>query len=154
MENGVINRLDDHMHYTYSVYPSSRAIKSKIDMNFYQKPIYNYELKCENDPNRSLETLFSQIEGKDAISTWTKMINAFAQFAVTALVLILVVPIASGKGTFICTPLTFIVVAGLFMKPLLLCYSAADELEVEVSSIQIPEWINDCIDSNVELNLQ
>ena len=53
----MLNSLDHHKHYTYSVWPSSYAVKSKVDLKFYQRPIYNYRLECAADPERSMETL-------------------------------------------------------------------------------------------------
>ena len=53
-ENGVLDFLDEHLHYTYSVWPSSRAVKGNVNMNFYQKPIYNYKLECELSTEKSL----------------------------------------------------------------------------------------------------
>ena len=73
--------------------------------------------------------------------------------AVTALIIILVVPICSGKGTFVCTPIAFITVAGIFVKPLILSWDAASELELEAASIKVPDWINQCVDSNVVVDL-
>ena len=69
------------------------------------------------------------------------------------MIIILVVPIASGKATFVCTPIAFIVVAGIFAKPILLSYQAASELEQEAASLRVPDWINECIDSNVDVDL-
>ena len=55
LENGLINVMDDWNHYTYSFFPSSE-IKKDIPMKFYQKPIYNYKLECDNEPGRDITT--------------------------------------------------------------------------------------------------
>ena len=81
------------------------------------------------------------------------MLSSYAQLAVAALIVILVVPITSGKATFVCTPIAFITVAGMFVKPLILSYDAATELEKEAASLVVPDWINDCIDSNVYVDM-
>ena len=102
-----------------------------------------------------MDTLFEAIETKGTISSWTKMLDTFSSFAVAGLVIILVVPLASGKGkgTVVCTPIAFIVVAGLFVKPIMLSYKAASELEQEAASLRVPDWINECIDSNVDVDM-
>ena len=33
------------MHYTYSIYPSSEAVKKEIPLSVYQRPIVNFKLK-------------------------------------------------------------------------------------------------------------
>ena len=43
--------------------------------------------------------------------------------------------------------------AGLFVKPIMLGYQAASELEQEAASLRVPDWINECIDSNVDVNM-
>ena len=46
-ENGVLDNLESLRSYSYSIWPTSVATKSQIEMKFYQKPIYNYKLQCE-----------------------------------------------------------------------------------------------------------
>ena len=43
--------------------------------------------------------------------------------------------------------------AGIFVKPLILSWDAASELELEAASIKVPDWINQCVDSNVVVDL-
>ena len=45
LENGVLTRLDDQPHTSYSFYPSS-ALKKEVPMNFYLKPLKNFKLEC------------------------------------------------------------------------------------------------------------
>ena len=45
LENGVLTRLDDTMHTSYSFFPSS-FIKKEVDMKFYQLPFPNFKLSC------------------------------------------------------------------------------------------------------------
>lgn len=61
-ENHVVSLLDEHLHTTYSYWPSLYEAKSSIKMSFFQKPIYNYRLKCELDPNKTMDTLLESIE--------------------------------------------------------------------------------------------
>ena len=35
LENGLLTRLDHARHYTYSIYPSSAAVKKEVQMNMY-----------------------------------------------------------------------------------------------------------------------
>ena len=114
------------MHYTYSVYPSGKEVKSKIKMNFYQKPIYNYRLECELDPARSMNSLINKLDKRGALTLWIDMLDSYSQLAVGILCVILITPIGTGKGTVICTPLAFITCAGMFFKPIILSFEAAD----------------------------
>ena len=152
-ENGVLYRLDEHLHYTYSVYPGSKQVKSKIRMGFYEKPIYNYKLECDLDPERSLKTLSDMINKSGQMNAWKKMLDAFGKYAIAGLCVIIGVPIISNKGTFICTPAAFIVVAGLFVEPIMYGFEAVNQLENQVDSMRLPEWINDCIDAKVSIDI-
>ena len=77
-ENGVNKRLDQHLHYTYSVFPSGKEVKSKIQMNFYQKPIYNYKLECELDPTRSMNSFISELDTRGALTIWIDMLDSYS----------------------------------------------------------------------------
>ena len=57
----MLEKLEKALHYTYSFWPSSEAIKKQVEMQFYQKPIYNYRLECELEPDKSLDTLLSNL---------------------------------------------------------------------------------------------
>ena len=61
----VVEILDDTLHYTHSVYPSSLEVKSNVPMNLYQKPGYNYKLECQTDPARSIEAVYEHIDAKE-----------------------------------------------------------------------------------------
>ena len=123
-------------------------------MNFYEKPIYNYKLKCELDPEKDQTALAKQFGGAKQSVSWVPMLESYSELAVACLIVILVMPVSSGKGTFICTPIAFIVVAGMFVKPLLLTFDAANELEEEQLSMKAPEWINDCVDNSVTIAVE
>ena len=118
-------RLEEHLHYTYSIFPSSEKVKSDVNLKFWQKPIYNYKLECELDPERSMENLLKQVNQRGQLNAWTEMLDSFSKFAVAALCIILIMPIASGKGTVVGTPIAFIISAGLFVEPIQDCFEAA-----------------------------
>ena len=61
LENGVLMRLDDTMHTSYSFFPSSH-IKKEVPLKFYQLPIQNYKLECENEPGEDGRTLFNLLK--------------------------------------------------------------------------------------------
>lgn len=46
LENGILTKLDEHMHTSYSFFPSSH-LKQNIPMNFYLRPNSSYKLECE-----------------------------------------------------------------------------------------------------------
>lgn len=54
LENGVLTRLDETEHTSYSFFPSSQ-IKQQVQMKFYQKPQPDYKLECDLDPIKSLD---------------------------------------------------------------------------------------------------
>ena len=56
-ENGVLDALNEHEHITYSYWPSTYAIKSKVKMNFYNQPTFNFKLECELNPEKSFDAL-------------------------------------------------------------------------------------------------
>lgn len=64
----------------------------------------------------------------------------------------LILPIASGKATTICTPIAFLVVACLLVKPLMLTLSSSQWLSDYVDSSVLPDWTNECIDQNVTID--
>ena len=61
-ENGILEWLESTRSYTYSLWPDS-TIKTEIEMQFYQRPIYNYKLACEADPDTSFQALQDLING-------------------------------------------------------------------------------------------
>ena len=46
-------------------------------MNFYQKPIYNYKLNCQLDPERSMETLEVLLSSNEMNHAWVKMLDSY-----------------------------------------------------------------------------
>ena len=63
-ENGVLDNLESMQSYSYSIWPTSEAVKKQIEMKFYQKPIYNYKLECEADPKTSMQAVQDLITGQ------------------------------------------------------------------------------------------
>lgn len=45
--NGVLDILENSLHYTYSVYPGS-SIKEKNEYKIYQRPTINWNIECED----------------------------------------------------------------------------------------------------------
>ena len=72
--------------------------------------------------------------------------------AISGLCIILILPIASGKATFICTPIAFVTVAGLLVKPQMLTWRTSEWLADYENSMKLPEWTNECIDQNVTID--
>ena len=74
-----------------------------------------------------------------------------SELAVACLCVILATPIASGQGTFICTPAAFITVAVLFIRLIELSLETVKELENGVVAQKVPELVVDCVESNAPL---
>ena len=98
-------------------------------MKFYEKPIYNYKLECANDPKRNMEAFNREYSERTLPDAWKGMLKVFRKVAVASLVLILVLPLCTGKGSIICTPLAFTIVCGMFVSPLVQAWKAAEQLE-------------------------
>lgn len=56
------------------MWPSSYEVKSKVPMNFYEKPIYNYKLECHNDPQRNQESLTKLVGDEKQTGSWVAML--------------------------------------------------------------------------------
>ena len=80
------------------------------------------------------------------------MFTSYKTLAISALCIMLILPIASGKATMICTPIAFLVVACLLVKPLMLTLSSSQWLSDYVNSTVLPDWTNECIDQNVTID--
>ena len=152
-ENGVVSMLDDMRHYTYSIFPSSRAVKTPIEMKFYEKPIYNYRLECETSQEGKTMKDFMDTFKINGNNQAFAMLETYRTMAISAICIIFLLPLASGKATFICTPIAFIVVAGLLVKPLILTLDTSEWLSNYAETLNLPEWTNDCIDKNVNIEL-
>ena len=76
LENGVGNILDDALHYSYSMWPSSN-IKKDIPMYFYQQPIYNYKLTCDNEPERDIASALQAIRDTKTLKSDFDMFASF-----------------------------------------------------------------------------
>ena len=76
LENGVGSILDDALHYSYSMWPSSN-IKKDIPMYFYQQPIYNYKLTCDNEPERDIASALQSIRDTKTLKSYSDMFESF-----------------------------------------------------------------------------
>ena len=76
LENGVGNILDDALHYSYSMWPSS-DIKKDIPVYFYQQPIYNYKLTCDNEPERDIASALQSIRDTKTLKSYSDMFESF-----------------------------------------------------------------------------
>ena len=96
-ESGVLNYLDQARDYTYSVWPGS-VIKKDVKMKFFEKPVYNFKIQCEtSDEPISMEELRQEFRADiSSSSTWGEFLTSMGNMAVSALCVILIVPIASG----------------------------------------------------------
>ena len=91
----MLERLDNHLHYTYSIWPSSRFVKKNVEMKFYEKPVYNYKLECENDPKRNMEAFNRELSDRVLPDAWIGMLANFHTIAVATLIVILVLPLVT-----------------------------------------------------------
>ena len=64
LENGLLNRMDEILHYTYSVWPSSE-FKKEVILKYYQQPIFNYKLECEQSPETDMEAFYDKFTEKE-----------------------------------------------------------------------------------------
>lgn len=150
----MLNYLDQGPSYTYSVWPSSE-IKKDIEMKFYQKPIYNYKIECEtSSEQQSMRDLRLNLNLDEQVgASWKEMLELFRTLAAATLFVLIMTPILSNKATVVCTPLAFIVVAGMFLKIWLVMSEALEEFEDQTDRFFVPEWINDCLSDGIEIDL-
>ena len=127
-------------------------------MKFYQKPIYNYKLECEADTKTSMQAVQDLITGqlrdqkKQAAFIMTEW---FSDTAVVTLILVLAVPAVSNYGAIVTAPLMQVFAAGMFIKGITLIDAAADQIEADVETFEGDlDWINLCIDSNVQIDYE
>ena len=63
------------------------------------------------------------------------------------LLLLILLPVVSGKGTVVCSPLACIIVGGMFVAILLKTIDVHEELEFFSSSFDTPPYFSTCIDT-------
>ena len=124
-------------------------------MKFYEKPVYNFKIQCEtSDEPISMEELRQEFRADiSSSSTWGEFLTSMGNMAVSALCVILIVPIASGQGTVICTPVTLLTIAGMFAALISEGWKSQQELRDYADSMSAPVWINDCLDEELYLDL-
>ena len=146
IENGVLTRMDDTMHTSFSFFPSS-AIKKEVSLKFYQRPITNYKLECDIKEERSLKLLDQNhniivVMGRaNGIANVLWNVNAMS---VSSLVVLIVVPIATGQATFVCTPMALISVGGMYIALITWLDDAIDILAQMGPAYKQPTWFNLC----------
>ena len=64
-------------------------------MKFYEKPVYNYKLGCENDPNRNMEAFNSEFEERVVLDAWVAMLEAFESIALACLIVTLILTLCT-----------------------------------------------------------
>ena len=139
-ENSVLNRLEESLHFTYSVWPSSE-IKKNVPLNMYQRPIYNFKLECANDKARSMTSVIERLTSYYSDSTWYKMLTDFGRMGVAILIVVLIVPIGSAQATVICTPIAFTCIAGMFVSILSKTMVVYYDLKSGKITAEIPNWV-------------
>ena len=91
------------------------------------------------------------------------MLNEFNFAAWMGLFMIMFVPITylffdavihDSQANNYYAPFAFAFIACMFVKVILLALRAADSLDSEAVRLQVPDWINTCIDSSVEIDLK
>ena len=60
-ENGVLNKLRNSIHYTYTFFPEDES-KKDIKLGVWSRSTYNWKLSCENNiEDKSILTAISLI---------------------------------------------------------------------------------------------
>ena len=90
LENGVLTRLDDTMHTSFSFWPSSQ-IKKDVSMNFYQLPLPNFKLECWDQSEEALNQMSKDAYGKG--SSVTALLESIEDLGTGSLIAIIVAPI-------------------------------------------------------------
>ena len=82
------------------------------------------------------------------------MLEWFSDSAVAILMVMLITPVATGQATFIFTPISMVVTAGVFAKGITLAFEAADELEADAADfLGNLEWVNKCVDQKAQIDI-
>ena len=146
LENGVLTRLDDTMHTSYSFFPSS-AIKKEVPIKFFQRPQVNFKIECATDPTKSYEALQQAFVVEPG--ALPDLLDEVDKLALASLLLVLIAPTTSMTCTVVVTPLTFIVLGGFYISLTLHIDDALVSLKEIETGIQFPIWLDDCFDSPV-----
>lgn len=88
-------------------------------------------------------------------SSWIEMLDLFRTMGAATLFVIIITPIVTipYRATYLCTPVAFIIVAGMFLKIYLVTSEVHDELFAKFDRFDAPQWINDCLDDGIEIDL-
>ena len=74
-----MDQLTAALHYTYTFFPDDKA-KNDIPYYVFQKPVYNWKLACENDPQKNLANtikLIEESEYKGDTKPWVELDKGF-----------------------------------------------------------------------------
>ena len=153
-ENGVLENLESLRSYSYSIWPTSFATKSQIEMKFYQKPIYNFKLECEINPETSMQAVQDIIDGQlNGGKASNRMLKWFADTCITIVVLVITLTIISCPAIVIVGPLMQIFASGMFIKSVILIDAALEEINADVDDFDMNmQWINQCVDGNFHID--
>ena len=129
LESGVLTRLDDTMHTSYSFFPGS-FIKKEVSMKFYQLPLTNFKLGCWSQPESILELMRNQAKN-DATSKHIIM-ETFDLLDTMALAYLLVVliPPFTCHCALLLVPLSIITELGMFVSMHLYLESSILSLDI------------------------
>lgn len=89
-----MTRLDDTEHSSYSLWPGS-FIKKEIDMKFYLRPMSDYKLSCELNPDRKLKTIFQNHNIEGGFKSVSVMFDKVETYGLACLLVILIAPLSS-----------------------------------------------------------
>ena len=82
------------------------------------------------------------------------MFESFKKYAVACLLVLLIGTFCGGKGTLIITPVCFVIVAGLYIKPMMTIKATIDETNMILDSQTYDAWVNECLlDSDINFEV-
>ena len=86
--------------------------------------------------------------------SWIALVEDFRRFSISAICVILAVPPCSGQASPVCTPITLIIVASLFYKPIINAKRTLDDLDdiIDNQSKALPAWINKCLIDDISFD--
>ena len=117
-------------------------------MRFYQRPHPNYKLECDLDPIKSqdvVEQLY--IPANFRLQTSVRaVLFRLDKLAFFPLFFLAIVPVISCKITYVVTPIVLLILAIMHNSINSSINDAYTELEQMKSSLDIPNWFNDCLD--------
>ena len=134
-ENGVLNQLQNQLHYTYSFFPDDDR-KKEVPMGMYQRPTYHWDLECENGGDHTVEAALTEFRLMlDQEQPYVEMRESYGSWAVAATFIY--------TFTFCVPPAGMIIGTLLMLKPSRLTIELNDLLKTQ-KIYELPSWINEC----------